>query len=79
MCQAGVGARQPGSIYDRMEQRRADYLLKGTRRSLFNDSAAYLVRDYRCTFALMMPGNPDDSDISDALSLRCLLYTSRCV
>ena len=70
MCQAWVGARQSGSIYERMAQRRADYLLKGTRRSLFKDSAAYLVRDYRCTFALMMPGNPDDSDISDALSLR---------
>lgn len=70
MCQAWVGARQSGSIYERMAQRRADYLLKGTRRSLFKDSAAYLVRDYRCTFALMMPGNPDDNDISDALSLR---------
>lgn len=68
-CQAWIGARKPGSIYERMARRRSDYLLKGARQSLFKDST-YLIRHYRCTFALMMPGTPDDGDISDALSLR---------
>jgi conjugal transfer ATP-binding protein TraC len=64
-----IDARKPGSIYQRMAKRRAEYLLQGVRKSLFRDSV-YLLRNFRITLSVMMPGEPDDHDINDALSLR---------
>lgn len=64
-----ISARRPGSIYERMALRRTEYLAQGARKSLFKDST-YLLRNFVCTVAVMMPGEPDDNDISDALSLR---------
>lgn len=64
-----INARKPGSIYERMARRRAEYLLQGVRKSLFKDSV-YLLRNFRVTFAVFMPGEPDSHDITDTLSLR---------
>jgi conjugal transfer ATP-binding protein TraC len=64
-----VGARIPGSVYAQMARRRADYLLQGTRQPLFHDTP-YVVRNFRVVVAVMMPGQPDGHDETDALSLR---------
>ena len=64
-----IAARKPGSIYERMARRRAEYLSTGVRKSLFKD-APYLLRNFTATFAVFMPGDPDGHDVTDALSLR---------
>lgn len=64
-----VAARTPGSVYARMASRRAEYLLQGVRKPLFPDSQ-YVVRTFRATLSVMMPGQPDSQDEADALSLR---------
>ncbi len=64
-----IHARQPGSIYERMARRRAEYLSQGLRQSLFSDSP-YLLRNFQVTLAVFMPGEPDSHGITDALALR---------
>ena len=64
-----IAARKPGSIYERMARRRAEYLSTGVRKSLFKDSP-YLLRNFRATLAVFMPGEANDHDVVDALSLR---------
>jgi conjugal transfer ATP-binding protein TraC len=64
-----ANARTPGTVYGRMALRRAEYLLTGVQQSLFPDTQ-YLVRNFRATIAVMMPGVPDSHDEADALALR---------
>ncbi|WMP17318.1 type IV secretion system protein TraC [Thiothrix lacustris] len=64
-----IAARKPGSIYERMARRRAEYLSTGVRQSLFKDSP-YLLRNFRATVAVFMPGEANEHDVVDALSLR---------
>ena len=71
----GPGERRMGGVFREMARRRVAYLLRGTRRPLF-EGRPYLVRDFRVFVSVVMPGRLDETRRREALEMKHALESS---